>query len=309
MQRRTWRDSGATDPILVIAAIAVSLILLVGGSFAVAGLLANSRDLNARQDLDRLATAQQASAAKRGGFTSYDSSTATTQGDDLSITPSASVYTVANACGNGQGWYAATRSTTGKVFLRTSASTATSEAPGTGLRLPSCASSADLASLAATAAAGRADNLLSNASFETGTRDPWLPNRGTLFTTSVPADGGALGPNYLRLAFTSASSGFGPGVYQYGLPVTAGTTYAASTSARSSSTTGTLAVRIEWFGANGAISDTGSASTALGSSWATKTGSGTAPAGATNATLTLYVDGSFQSGDTLDLDAVTFGPR
>lgn len=57
------RDRGATDPLLVIAAIAVSLVLLVGGSFAVAGVLDNSRDLNAKSDLDKVATAEAASTA------------------------------------------------------------------------------------------------------------------------------------------------------------------------------------------------------------------------------------------------------
>lgn len=53
-------DRAATDPILVIAAIAVSLVLLVGGSFAVTGIISNGRDLNARSDLDKVATAESA---------------------------------------------------------------------------------------------------------------------------------------------------------------------------------------------------------------------------------------------------------
>lgn len=60
---RHRRDQGATDPLLVIAAIAVSLVLLVGGSFAVAGVLDNGRDLNARTDLDKVATAESAAVA------------------------------------------------------------------------------------------------------------------------------------------------------------------------------------------------------------------------------------------------------
>ncbi len=56
-------DRAATDPVLVIAAIAVSLILLIGGSFAVAGMIANGKDLNAKADLDRVATAETALSA------------------------------------------------------------------------------------------------------------------------------------------------------------------------------------------------------------------------------------------------------
>ncbi|WIB65628.1 hypothetical protein [Curtobacterium sp. MCBD17_040] len=62
--RRFFRtDRAATDPILVIAAIAVSLVLLVGGSFAVAGLIGNGKDLNAKSDLDRVAAAETSAAA------------------------------------------------------------------------------------------------------------------------------------------------------------------------------------------------------------------------------------------------------
>ncbi len=62
MRRRTTNstDRGATDPILVIAAIAVSLALLVGGTFATAKLIANGKDLNAKGDLDKVAVAETA---------------------------------------------------------------------------------------------------------------------------------------------------------------------------------------------------------------------------------------------------------
>lgn len=56
-------DNGATDPILVIAAIAVSLILLVSGSFAVAKLIDNGKDLNAKDDLHKVAVAETATRA------------------------------------------------------------------------------------------------------------------------------------------------------------------------------------------------------------------------------------------------------
>jgi hypothetical protein len=53
-------DRAATDPILVIAAIAVSLVLLVGGGFAVTGLIASGHDANAKSDLGRVAAAESA---------------------------------------------------------------------------------------------------------------------------------------------------------------------------------------------------------------------------------------------------------
>lgn len=56
-------EKGATDPILIIAGIAITLILLVGGTFAVAGFMNNARNLNAKGDIDRLAVAMEARRA------------------------------------------------------------------------------------------------------------------------------------------------------------------------------------------------------------------------------------------------------
>ena len=55
---RTLREErGATDPILIIAGIAITLILLVGGSFAVAGFMNNARNMNAKSDIERISIA------------------------------------------------------------------------------------------------------------------------------------------------------------------------------------------------------------------------------------------------------------
>ncbi|MGW8431676.1 hypothetical protein ACWGJ9_11335 [Curtobacterium citreum] len=65
--RRFFRsDRAATDPILVIAAIAVSLVLLVGGSFTVSSLIANGQDHNAKQDLNTLVTAMKSGYFEQG---------------------------------------------------------------------------------------------------------------------------------------------------------------------------------------------------------------------------------------------------
>lgn len=50
-------EHGATDPILIIAGIAITLILLVGGSFAVAGFMNNARNMNAKSDIERISIA------------------------------------------------------------------------------------------------------------------------------------------------------------------------------------------------------------------------------------------------------------
>lgn len=64
---RGLRDErGATDPVLIIAGIAITLILLVGGTFAVGGFMANAQNLNTKSDMDRVRTAVQARTAVEG---------------------------------------------------------------------------------------------------------------------------------------------------------------------------------------------------------------------------------------------------
>ena len=145
-------ERGATDPILIIAGIAITLILLVGGSFAVAGFMNNARDLNAKADLDRIATVQAKNAATNGlipkEYLLYAAGTILTpavnagvlgqvgvRGDDetdfgaiLSDGVEAVVipaFVPGTATGpNGEGadrmWFAYARSATGTWFMRTS---------------------------------------------------------------------------------------------------------------------------------------------------------------------------------------------
>jgi hypothetical protein len=111
--RRFFRsDRAATDPILVVAAIAVSLVLLVGGGFAVSGLIANAQDSNARQDAGRLATAERATLAETDAFT--DALPALT----TAVTPSNGVRA---GLVTGAGCFAAfSQSQTGRIFVVTS---------------------------------------------------------------------------------------------------------------------------------------------------------------------------------------------
>lgn len=54
------RDDGSTDPVLLVSAIAVTLILILGGVFAISGFTKNAQDLNAKADLDRVTSSQAA---------------------------------------------------------------------------------------------------------------------------------------------------------------------------------------------------------------------------------------------------------
>ncbi len=128
---RAHNDRGATDPILVIAGIAITLILLVGGSFAISGFIANAHDTNAKGDLDRIATAEAAFMAENDRFGTLavgpDVST-----EDLSLAQASVGFTP--TAGNNtrvrtspSGWAAVTKSGSGKVFFRSSESSAVHE--------------------------------------------------------------------------------------------------------------------------------------------------------------------------------------
>jgi hypothetical protein len=145
--RRVFRrDRGATDPILVIAAIAVSLVLLVGGSFAVAGMIANGKNTNAKGDLDKIATAE--TAAQAGGstylnYTLVAGSAATgdngtngklldAQDIGFNVSDGENVKVAANTAG----WIAAVKSTTGNIYYRTSTSSKIYDVAPTGAAIP-----------------------------------------------------------------------------------------------------------------------------------------------------------------------------
>ena len=133
-------DSGATDPILIIAGIAITLILLVGGSFAVAGFMNNARDTNAKADLDRVATAQTAAMASTDTYQpsaagpkirsgKMDATLAT---GGIGFVPSDGT-TVVVAVG-ATGWAALAESASGASFLRTSESNATIKVDAADIR-------------------------------------------------------------------------------------------------------------------------------------------------------------------------------
>ncbi|WIB65666.1 hypothetical protein [Curtobacterium sp. MCBD17_040] len=124
---RLRSDEAATDPILVIAAIAVSLILLVGGSFAVAGMISNGRNLNAKGDLSRVATAEAAAQTNAGTYLAWSvtasgsisgdtdpSSGVTLDKESIGFTPTPGDTIKVNV--DSKGWVAGVLSTTGTTF-------------------------------------------------------------------------------------------------------------------------------------------------------------------------------------------------
>ncbi|WIE81057.1 hypothetical protein [Curtobacterium sp. MCSS17_016] len=134
--RRRHDDRGAVDPILVIASITVTLILLVAGAFNVGDISRKNADDAAKNDLRMLAAAEKTYFASQMAFTFYDStsnaSTLTPQG----LQPSTRV--AAAACGDG--WVAAAKSSSGAVLTMTSKAPTFGDQSGNNLTLPSCAS-------------------------------------------------------------------------------------------------------------------------------------------------------------------------
>ncbi len=124
---RLREERGATDPILIIAGIAITLILLVGGSFAISGFIANANNLNAKGDLDRIATAQAAylAANDRYGALSVGPSVSAPntelQNSSIGFTPTAGNNIKVST--SPSGWTAVTKSASGDIYLRTSQST------------------------------------------------------------------------------------------------------------------------------------------------------------------------------------------
>ncbi|MGW8431727.1 hypothetical protein ACWGJ9_11590 [Curtobacterium citreum] len=171
--RRFFRsERAATDPILVIAAIAVSLVLLVGGSFGVSAMIASAKNTNAQKDLVAVGLAEEALRADGTPYVGYDSVSATSlERTTIGFARSAGTYVTTATCPTG--WVAAARAATGKVYVATS----THPQPTTDVTVnaPDCFTGTDVPALATAAAAGTgspvagpvATNLMTCSSFET----------------------------------------------------------------------------------------------------------------------------------------------
>ncbi|MGW8431669.1 hypothetical protein ACWGJ9_11300 [Curtobacterium citreum] len=107
MRRFLRSDRAATDPILVIAAIVVSLVLLVGGSLAVAALLGNAKDVNAQKDLSNIVSAQAAREAAGQPFIADLPDTVTlTDQTTTQVTSDGTCFGAFTVSGSGRAFYA-----------------------------------------------------------------------------------------------------------------------------------------------------------------------------------------------------------
>lgn len=129
-------DRGASDPLLIIAGIVISLVLLIGGSFAVVEFMRNTQDRDARDDLARVATAQVAYHSENDEYAGLavgpdiaeaDKNTELLDGK-VGYTKTSDTNLVVTA--NKGGWTAVTQSRSGKVFVRSSYDNRTREVEG-----------------------------------------------------------------------------------------------------------------------------------------------------------------------------------
>ena len=129
------RDRGATDPLLIIAGIAISLTLLIGGSFAVVAFMHNTQDRTARDDLARVATAQAAYHSENDEYAELAiGPDIPTNKKDTELVDGKVGYTPSEnnvvVTANKGGWTAVTQSRSGKVFVRSSFDRKTYEVQG-----------------------------------------------------------------------------------------------------------------------------------------------------------------------------------
>ena len=155
-------DRGATDPMLAIGSVVLTLILVLGGTFLITNMVTSGRNLNATTDLDKIATAESGYFTSNDTFVAYGSfgvnaPSAPLEDSSIGFRPTADSAVVAiidkpegvapaRAPLSGAEWAAAAESAANgnPVFIRTSESNKTVKA--------SEATAADLTELGLTAA-------------------------------------------------------------------------------------------------------------------------------------------------------------
>ena len=154
---RLRADRGATDPMLAIGAVVLTLILVLGGTFLITNMVTSGRNLNATTDLDKIAVAESGYFTANDTFAAYGSfgvnaPSAPLEDSTIGFRPtsgSSVVAVVAGLAGTAE-WAAAAESAANgnPVFIRTSESNKTVKLEGPGFT----ASAADLAELGLTTA-------------------------------------------------------------------------------------------------------------------------------------------------------------
>ncbi|WIE81144.1 carbohydrate binding domain-containing protein [Curtobacterium sp. MCSS17_016] len=291
----------------------MSLVLLVGGSFTVTAAITNAKNLTAKQDLDRIATAQTARAAD--GLPYADTVTDLTTSGSLTVAPGVGISN-AGVHSGADCWTAFTRASTGIIWFRTSASPATKTVPTpwpvtaptgwpAGCAWPTTVDDAIPVTVV---------NEIPNPALTT-TFNGWsYHNDGTTFTTGRVATATPWGGSVYRAVATGSGYSALVGPYVSGRLTTGqfsldeGETYTFSMWMKTNATTPlTVTPRVEWYAAGESARKANSTLTngvtLEPGTWTRIVGTGTVPAGAPIPTATFYAEHSWVPGDTLDATA------
>lgn len=148
-----------------------------------------------------------------------------------------------------------------------------------------------------------AQNLLTNADFESASQDPWWGPWGTSQHAGFYGDAGTGIGGSKSVKFTPVSlAGTGDDYFMYNnnlVAVTPGTTYYGAISAKTLSLVNEeVFIKIDWFNSSGGWVGTAGASPTLTGTqdWTTLQISGAAPANATRASLAFFINQTVDGG-------------
>lgn len=138
-------ERGASDPMLIIAGISITLALLIGGTFLITQATDNAKDLNATSDLDKVSVAEASVYGQNDGFVAYGSfgvaSNTSLESTGLGFRPTegASIVVLLNPGSSTAAWAGASQSLAsgGTIFIRTSESNVTLKYDNSGAYLSS----------------------------------------------------------------------------------------------------------------------------------------------------------------------------
>lgn len=148
-------EHGATDPLLIIAGITITLVLLIGGTFLISEVTSNAKDMNAASDLDKIAVAEAGVYAQSDGYLAYGSFTNKALEDaSIGFRPTDGASVVVSLTPANAGWAAASlsQSNAAPIFIRTSESNKTLKYTNAGVYDGKATASSDLAAVGLSAA-------------------------------------------------------------------------------------------------------------------------------------------------------------
>ena len=150
-------DRGATDPLLIIAGIVITLVLIIGGTFLISEVTSNAKDLNASADLDKISVSEAGAYAQGDNFLAYGSFGTSASRDlenqSIGFRPTDGSSVVVSLAPAGADWAAASLSQSNEkpIFIRTSESNKTVKYTNAGVYAGSATAAADLAAIGLTA--------------------------------------------------------------------------------------------------------------------------------------------------------------